>query len=84
MHPLDLLKQTALIITNEEMDDIMKIVNSPEDAALFLKGLSETIQDKAKEQKSGFLSLLLGILAASLLGNLLEGKGEKKAKNTRT
>ena len=66
------------------MDDIMKIVNSPEDAALFLKGLSETIQDKAKEQKSGFLSLLLGILAASLLGNLLEGKGEKKSKNTRT
>ena len=84
MHPLDLLKQTTLIITNEEMDDIMKIVNSPEDAALFLKGLSETIQDKAKEQKSGFLSLLLGILAASLLGNLLEGTGEKKAKNTRT
>ena len=65
---------TTLIISNEEMKDIMKIIKSLEDSGLLIKGVSETIQNEAKEQKGGFLSMLLGTLGASLLGNLLTGK----------
>ena len=54
--PLNLAKQTAaLIISNDEMEDIMKIVKSLEDAGLLLKGVSETIQNEVKAQKGGFL-----------------------------
>ena len=59
---------TTLITSNEEMDDIIKIVNSFEKFGLLIKGLSETIKNEAKEEKSGFLSMLLGILGAILLG----------------
>ena len=65
---------TALIISNEEMVDIMKIVKSFEESELLIKGISETIKNEAKEQKGGFLPMLLGTLGASLLGNLLTGK----------
>ena len=65
---------TTLIISNEEMKDIMKIIKSLEDSGLLIKGVSETIQNEAKEQKGGFLSMLLGTLGASLLGNLLTSK----------
>ena len=58
----------------------MKIVKSLEDSGLLLKGIAETIQNEAKEQKRGFLSMLLSTLGASLLGNLLAGKGIKKAR----
>ena len=58
------------------MKDFIEIVKSLEDFGLLLKGVSETIQNDAKEQKGGFLSMLLGILGASLLGNILAGKGE--------
>ena len=57
------------------MEDIIKIVKSLEDSGLLLKGVSETIQYEAKEQKGGFVSMLLGTLGASLLGNILAGKG---------
>ena len=57
------------------MKDIMKIVKSLEDSGLLLKRVSETIQYEEKEQKGGFLSILLGTLGASLLGNMLSGKG---------
>ena len=57
----------------------MKIVKSLEDSGLLLKGVSETIQNEAKEQKGGFLSMLLGTLGASLLGNILAGKGMNRA-----
>ena len=57
------------------MKDIIRIVKSLEDSGLLLKGVSETIQNEAKEQKGGFLSMLLGTLGASLLGNLLAGPG---------
>ena len=57
------------------MKDIIKIVKSLEDSALLLKGVSETVQNEAKEQKGGFLSMLLGTLGAVLLGNILAGKG---------
>ena len=57
------------------MEDIIKIVKSLEDSGLLLKGVSETNQNEAKEQKEGFLSMLLNTLGASLLGNKLVGKG---------
>ena len=62
---------TTLIISNDEMDDILKIVKSLEDSGVLLKGVSETIQHEAKEQRGGFLSMLLGALGASLLGDVL-------------
>ena len=61
----------ALMILNNEMEDIIKIVNSLEDSGLLLKGVSETIQNDAQEQKGGFLSMSLGTLGASFLGNIL-------------
>ena len=70
---------TTLIISNDEMQDIIKIVKSLEDFRLTLKGVSETIQNEAKEQKGGFLSMLLRTLGASLLGNILEWKGMNRA-----
>ena len=62
---------TTLIISNDEMNDILKIVKSLEDSGVLLKGVSETIQHEAKEQIGGFLSMLLGNLGASLLGDIL-------------
>ena len=70
---------TTLIISNDEMDDILKIVKSPENSGLLLKGVSETIQHETKEQRGGFLSMLLGTLGASLLGDILSGKGVIRA-----
>ena len=61
------------------MEDIIKIVKSLEDSGLLLKGVSETIQNEANEQRGGFLSMLLGTLGASLLGNILTGKGINRA-----
>ena len=65
---------TTLIISNDEIEDILKIVRSLEDSGLLLKRVSETIQNEAKEQKGGFLSMLLGTLGASSLGDMLFGK----------
>ena len=70
---------TTLIISNEEMNDIMKIVQALEDSNILLKGVTKTIKNETKEQKGGFLSMLLGTLGASLLGNLLIGKGIVRA-----
>ena len=61
------------------MEDILKIVRSLEDSGLLLEGISETIKNETKEQKAGFLSMLLGTLGASLLGNMLAGKGVVRA-----
>ena len=66
---------TTIIKPNDEMEDITKIVKSLEDSASLLKGVPEAVQNELKEQKGGFLSMLLGTLGASLLGNLLTGKG---------
>ena len=65
---------TTLIISNEEMNDIMKIVQALEDSNILLKGVTNTIKNETKEQKEGFLTMLLGTLGASLLWNLLSGK----------
>ena len=70
---------TTLIISNEEMNDIMKIVQALEDSNILLKGVTKTIKNETKEQKGGFLSMLLGTWGASLLGNLLTGKGILRA-----
>ena len=70
---------TILIISNDEMENNMKIVTSLKDSGLSLKRVSKTIQNVEKEQKGGFLSMLLGTLGASLLGNILGGKGIKRA-----
>ena len=70
---------TTLIISNDGMEDIIKIVKSLKDSGLLLKGVSQTVQNEAKEQKRGFLSMLLGTLGVSLLGNILAGKGINRA-----
>ena len=72
-------KTTTLIISNSEMNDIIKMVKSLEDSGLLLKGVTKIVQNEVKEQKGGFLSMLLGTLGASLLGNLLTGKGIYRA-----
>ena len=69
---------TTQITSNDEMEDIMKIVKSLEDSGIFLKGVTETVQNEVKEQKGRFLSMLLVKLGASLLGNILAGKGLNK------
>ena len=72
---------TTLIISNEEMNDIMKIAQAREDSNTLLKGATKTIKNKTKEQKGGFLTLLFGNLGASLLGNILAGKGIVRARS---
>ena len=69
----------TLVISKEQMNDIMKIVQSLEESGLLIKGVSRTIKNKAKEQKGRFLGMLLETLSASLLGNLLTGKGTIRA-----
>ena len=66
-------------MSNDEMEDIIKTVKSLEDSGLLLKGVTETVQNEVKEQKGGFLRILLGSLGASLLGNLLTGRGINRA-----
>ena len=61
------------------MEDIIKIIKSLEDSGLLLKGVTERVQNEVKEQKGGFLSMLLGTLGASLLGNVLTGRGIYRA-----
>ena len=70
---------TTLIISNEEMNDIMKIIQALEDSNILLKEVTKTTKNETKEQKGGFLSILLGTLGASLFGNLLAGKGIVRA-----
>ena len=65
---------TTLIISNEKINDIMKTVKSLEESGLLIKGISETIQNEAKEQKGGFLGMLLGALGA-----IRAGKGTVRA-----
>ena len=68
-----------MILSNDEVGNIIKIVKSLEESGLLLKRVTETVQNEVKEQKAGFLSMLLGTLGASLLGNLLTGKGLYRA-----
>ena len=61
------------------MNDMMEIGQTLEDSNILLKGVTKIIKNETKEQKGGFLSMLLGTLGASLLGNLLAGKGIVRA-----
>ena len=72
--------RVKLIIEQEDMNDIMKIIEALENSGILLKGVSKTIENETKEQRGGFLSVLLGTLGASLLSNLLiGGKGMMRA-----
>ena len=66
-------------MSNDEMEDIIKVVKSLEDSGFLLKLDTETVQNEVKEQKGGYLSMLLGTLGASLLGINLVGKGINRA-----
>ena len=69
-----------LIIEQEDMNNIIKIIKALENSGILLKGVSKAIKNETKEQKREFLSMLLGTLGASLLGNLLTGgKGIMRA-----
>ena len=74
---------TTLIISNDDMQDLLKIVKPSEDSGILLDRITETAKNKFKEQKGGFLSMFLGTLGASLLGDLLtknlSGKGVIRA-----
>ena len=70
---------TTLIISNNEIEDLIKIAKSLEDSVLLLKGVTKSVQNEIKEQKRGFLSMLLGTLGASLLRNLLTRKEINRA-----
>ena len=61
---------TTLIISNDDMQDLLKILKSLEDSSILLDGITETVKNQVKEQKGGFLSMLLDPLGASLLGDL--------------
>ena len=71
---------TTLVISNEEINDIMKIIQALKDSDILLKRVTKTIKNEIKEQKGGFLFVLLGTLGASLLGNLLTGKGTARVR----
>ena len=62
---------TTLMISNDDMQDLLKIVKSLEDSGILLDGITETVKNEVKDQKGGFLSMLLDTLGASLLGDLL-------------
>ena len=74
---------TTLITSNDDMQDLLKIVKSLEDSGMLLDGSTETVKNEVKDQKSGFLSMLLGTLEPSLLGDLLtkniSGRGVVRA-----
>ena len=68
-----------LVIEQEDMNDIIKIIEALENSGILLKGVTKTIENETKEQRGGCLSMSLGTLGASLLGNLLTGKGMMRA-----
>ena len=67
------------MISNKEMKDIMKIVKSLEKSGLLIKGISKTIKNEAKQQKGGFIEMLLGTIAQNVLLNMLIGPGVLRA-----
>ena len=70
---------TTLAFLNEDLNDIMKTIKSLTWPGLLTKGITKTTKNEAKKQMGGFLSMLLGTLGASLLGNMLVGKSTIKA-----
>ena len=77
--PSDLaLLKTALIISNEELEDKKKIVKSLQESRLLIKRINKKIKNETKVQKGRFFLMLLGALATIILGNALTGKTEKR------
>ena len=70
---------TTLIISNKEMNNILELTKALEYSNNLLKGITKTTENETKEQKGGFLNMLLGTLGASLLGNMLTRKGIGRA-----
>ena len=70
---------TTLVISNQELSDIFEIIKLLEEKGILVKGTTETTKSEAQKQKGGFLGMLLGTLGASLLGNMLAGKGIVRA-----
>ena len=68
-----------LIIEQEDMNNIIKIIEALENSGILLKRVTKTIDNETKEQRGGFFSMLLETLGASLIGNLLSGKGLARA-----
>ena len=66
---------TTQIISNDDLNDLLEVIKSLEKNSILLDGITETVKNEVKEQKGGFLSMLLGTLGASLLGNMLAGRG---------
>ena len=75
--------EIKLIIEEEDMQDIIKIIKELEYSDISLKGVSKTIENEIKEQRGGFLSMILVTLGASLLGNLLTGKGMRAGEGSK-
>ena len=69
----------TLIMSNDEIEHIIKIVKSLADSGLLLEGVTQTVENEINEQKGGFLSMLLGALGVSILGNILTGGGIYRA-----
>ena len=70
---------TSLIFSNEEKNELIKIIQVLEDSNILLKGFTKTIKNEAKKQKGGFLRMFLGTLGAILLDNMVTGKGMLKS-----
>ena len=68
----------TLIISNDDMQDLLKMVKSLEDRGILLDGITETVKNEVKEQKSGFLSMFLGTLASSRLTDMLLNKKRQR------
>ena len=79
--------RTTLIISNDDMQNVLKILKSLEDSGILLDGLTEKVKNEVQEQKGGFLSMLLGTLASSLLTDMLlnkKGEGVIRARKGRS
>ena len=70
---------TTLIVSNDDMQDLLKIVKSLEYTGISLDGITETVKNEVKEQRVCFSSILLSVLGSALLSNMLTGKGVIKA-----
>ena len=70
---------TTLIISNDDLNDLLEVLKSLEKNDILLDGITETVKNEVNEEKGGLLSMLLGILGASLLGNMLAGRGVIRA-----
>ena len=65
-------KGINIVISNDNMDDIIRIIKSPENAVVLIDGVSETVEHDTKKQKGRFICMLLGTWGASMLGNMLK------------